>query len=84
MPILSLYVRDDDVRQLAERLKEASGAKTVTEAVRMALRHELERVGESPPMVARLDKALLLADAMGPTDPAFDEKVFSDRLWEDR
>lgn len=81
---MSLYVRDDDVRQLAERLKEASGAKTVTEAVRMALRHELERVGDSLPMDARLDKALSLADAMGPTDPTFDEKRFSDNLWEVR
>ncbi|MFE0758846.1 type II toxin-antitoxin system VapB family antitoxin [Inquilinus sp. NPDC058860] len=79
---MSLYVRDDDVRRLAERLKEATGAKTVTDAVRSALLHELERVARSAPLSARIDKALALADAMGPMDPGFDEKAFTDRLWE--
>lgn len=81
---MPLYVRDDDVRQLAERLKEATGASNVTEAVRSALRHELERAAKTLPFSARLDKALALADAMGPTDPTFDEKAFSAELWEGR
>lgn len=78
---MPLYVRDDDVAQLAQQLKAKTGAKTVTDAVRLALRHELERVSESLPLSARLDKALALADAMGPTDPAFDMKAFTDEMW---
>lgn len=37
---MPLYIRDDDVRSMAQRLAEARGT-TVTDAVREALRHEL-------------------------------------------
>lgn len=79
---MPLYVKDDDVAQLAHQLKEATGARSVTDAVRVALRHELARVRESLPLTGRLDKALAIADAMGPTDPAFDMRRFSDEMWE--
>jgi hypothetical protein len=40
---MPLYIRDDDVRRMAQRLAEAKRT-TVTDAVRQALRRELEAV----------------------------------------
>ncbi len=61
---MPLYVRDDDVAALARRVQAASGCKTVTEAVRLALHHELERLRDNMPLGPRLDKALAIADAI--------------------
>ena len=62
---MPLYIRDDEVAALARAVKAASGARTVTEAVRAALERERDRLRESLPPSARLGKALALADAMG-------------------
>jgi antitoxin VapB len=64
-----LYIRDDEVGQLARDVQAASGARTMTDAVRAALERELDRLKESLPPSARLGKALALADAMGPSAP---------------
>ena len=61
---MPLYIRDDDVAALAREVQEASGSKTVTEAVRLALRHELERLRDRLPIGLRLGKALAIADAI--------------------
>lgn len=80
---MPLYIRDDEVAQLARQLQHASKARTVTEAVRAALRHEIERTREDLPLSGRIEKALAIADAMGPTDPNFDMKAFTDEMWGD-
>ncbi len=61
---MPLYIRDDEVAALARDVQAASGARTVTEAVRAALERERDRLRDSLPPSARLGKALALADAM--------------------
>ena len=66
---MPLYIRDDAVADLARAVQAASGASTVTEAVRAALERERDRLKESLPPSRRLDKALALADAIGTEPP---------------
>jgi antitoxin VapB len=49
--------------------------------VRLALQHELERSKPQLSLAERLAPALAIADAMGPTNPGFDQKKVSDELW---
>jgi antitoxin VapB len=60
-----LYIRDDEVAELARAVQAASGARTVTDAVRAALQRERDRLRDDLPPSARLGKALELADAIG-------------------
>jgi antitoxin VapB len=46
-----LYIRDDDVAELARRLQQVTRARTITDAVRLALQHELEREQGKPSLV---------------------------------
>ena len=80
---MPLYIRDNEVDVLAEKLRAALGARTKTEAVRAALRHELERLTEKKSFADRNAKAFELADRLGAPDPAFDEKAFMDEMWDD-
>jgi antitoxin VapB len=59
-----LYIRDDEVGALARKVQAAAGARTVTDAVRLALENELRRRQDILPLADRLGKALALADAM--------------------
>jgi antitoxin VapB len=77
---MSLFIRDKEVGDLARRLQSEINAPTLTEAVRIALRHEIARVREDWPMKRRVARAIALADALGPTDPNFNMKRFSDEL----
>ena len=61
---MPLYIRDDDVAALARDVQAASGARTVTHAVRVALERERDRLRDSVPPSGRLGKALALADLM--------------------
>lgn len=62
---MPLYIRDDEVAILARDVQAASGARTVTEAVRAALEHERDRLRDTQPPSVRLTRALALADAIG-------------------
>ncbi len=64
---MPLYIRDDEVAVLARDLQRASGARSVTEAVRAALQRERARLRDSLPPSARLAKALAIADRIGPS-----------------
>jgi hypothetical protein len=58
------FVRDDVVRELAERLAEARGT-TVTEAVRQAIEHELAALQRDPAERERIIReSLMRIDAM--------------------
>ena len=61
---MPLYIRDDEVAALAREVQAASASTTVTEAVRLALRHELERLRDRLPLGSRLGTALAIADAI--------------------
>ncbi len=79
---MPLYVRDDDVLALAVELQRLTNAPSKTEAVRQALRHEIERMRQALPLRNRLARSQALAEAIGPSDPDFDMKSYTDALWD--
>jgi len=56
-----------------EEIRRLINAKTKKDAVRRAL-----------PIEERLARSKALADAIGPSDPAYDMKVDMDRMWRGR
>jgi antitoxin VapB len=78
---LSLYIRDNEVDALARQLQAAIKAPTKTEAVRIALKRELERANAVLPLSERIKKYQDAASALGPDDPTFDMKKFMDEAW---
>jgi antitoxin VapB len=78
---MSLYIRDDEVDALARQLQSAIKAPTKTEAVRIALKRELERTNAVLPLRERIKKFQDAASALGPRDPNFDMKKFMDEGW---
>lgn len=80
---MPLYIKDDAVAELARRTKEATGARTVTEAVRVALEKALAEAKTSRSPLDRFAEALAIADAMGPSDHSVDMKQFMDDLYDE-
>lgn len=80
---MALFIRDDEVDALATELQKITGAATKKEAVRTALKHELGRTKRRNRLDERFMRAMALADAMGPSDPDFDMKQFTDEMWSD-
>lgn len=80
---MPLYIRDDQVDDLAVRFMKLTGAKSKTDAVRNALMAQLEVVSNQKPLLERLEPILKRADDLGPADPDFDMKKFTDAMWED-
>ncbi len=78
---MPLYIRDDDVDALAIQVQAITGAPTKTEAVRLALQHEIARNRKATPLRERLAKAKALAESIGVRDPAFNMKTFTDEMW---
>lgn len=78
---MPLFIRDDEVDALAGEVQKLTKARTKTEAVRRALQNELARTRKMLPLRERLARAKALADAMGPSDPNFDMKAFTDEMW---
>lgn len=79
---MALYIRDDEVDALAKQVQVATKASSKTEAVRSALKHELERVRKEVPLKERIRKYQEAARAMGPDDPDLDMKKFMDEMWD--
>ncbi len=79
---MPLYIRDEEVNALAAQVKEVTGARTKTEAVRAALQAELQAVAREKPLIERINKLQAKADGIGEVDPNFDMKRFSDTMWE--
>jgi antitoxin VapB len=78
---MPLFIRDDKVDALAAEVQKKIKASSKTEAVRIALQHELDRARMATPLRERIAGAMVLADAMGPGDPTFDMKAFTDEMW---
>lgn len=78
---MALFIRDPEVDALAEEVRKITKARTKTEAVRRALQAQLAEARRAMPLRERLARSKALADAMGPGDPAFDMKRFTDRMW---
>lgn len=80
---MSLYIRDNDVDALAKQVQQVIKAPNKTEAVRIALRNELERAKQIIPLKERAKKYQEAARALGPDNPNFDMKKFTDEMWGD-
>jgi antitoxin VapB len=80
---MPLYIRDDAVDELAAKVQAGLGARTKTEAVRVALQHELLRLHAEKSFEEKIAQALALADKIGPPSTDFDEKAFMDEMWGD-
>jgi antitoxin VapB len=80
---MPLFIRDAEVDALAEEVQKLTKSRTKTDAVRRALQNELARTRRALPLSQRLARAQALADAMGPNDPSFNMKSFTDEMWGD-
>jgi antitoxin VapB len=80
---MALFIRDAEVDALAEEVRKLTKAKTKTDAVRDALRTRLAEARRTLPIHERLARAKALGDAMGPNDPEFDMKTYTDEMWGD-
>ncbi|HEX8047915.1 type II toxin-antitoxin system VapB family antitoxin [Rhizobium sp.] len=80
---MPLYIRDDDIDALAVELQALSKARTKTEAVRSALRHEIDRLRDAVPLRDRIAKIQTQAAKLGLPNPDFDFKAFTDEMWDD-
>ena len=80
---MALFIRDAEVDALAEEVRKLTNAKTKTEAVRRALKAQLAEARRALPFQERLARSKAMADALGPNDPDFDMKRFTDEMWGD-
>jgi len=80
---MALFIRDPEVDALAEQVRVITKAKSKTEAVRAALEARLAEARRARPLRDRLTRAKALADAIGPSDPDFDMKAYTDALWDE-
>lgn len=78
---MPLYIRDDEVADLARKVQKVTGTRTVTDAVRRALEHEMARA--KAPLRERIRVYQEMVAAAGPADPDFDMKKFTDEMWDD-
>lgn len=80
---MALYIRDETVDDLVVKYKKATGASSKTEAVRKALTAGLAALTKKTTLAERIAVHQRAADDLGPVDPAFDQKTFSDAAWGD-
>ncbi|WP_159592749.1 type II toxin-antitoxin system VapB family antitoxin [Chelativorans xinjiangense] len=80
---MALYIRDDEVDVLAKQVQKVISAPSKTEAVRIALQHELERAREAVPLRERIRRLQEEVKALGPYDRDLDLKEYMDEMWGD-
>jgi len=80
---MPLFIRDDAVDHLAAEVQKALKTTTKKEAVRLALQHELERARRQRPLTEVVADLQARVAALGPGDPDFDMKRFTDEMWGD-
>ncbi len=79
---MPLYIRDDEVDELATKLQNLIGTTTKTQVVRQALEREISRLEAARPLEEMIARSMALADAMGAGESDFDMKAFTDKMWE--
>ena len=78
---MALFIRDDEVDALAAELQKVTKAATKKDAVRLALRNELERTRRKRALLSVVEELQEKIAALGPSDPEFDMKRFTDEMW---
>ncbi|WP_237152145.1 type II toxin-antitoxin system VapB family antitoxin [Oryzibacter oryziterrae] len=81
---MQLHLQDDEALALAEEVKRLTHADSLEVAVKQALRHEIDRVKNSTGLWNRLSAAREKAGQIGPGNPDFDMKSFTDAMWGDK
>lgn len=80
---MALFIRDDAVDNLAAEVQKALKVSTKKEAVRRALQNELDRVRRERSPTRTIADLQARVAALGPGDPDFDMKRFTDEMWGD-
>lgn len=78
---MPLFIRDDEVAAMAEELARLTKARSKTEAVRDALRHELERARAALPLRERVVRIHEKAAKLGLPNRNFDMKAYTEGMW---
>lgn len=78
----ALYIRDEEVSDLAEKLRAATQAPSKTVAVKRALEQALAGLESVKSIDELLAPAFAAADKIGPANPSFDYKSFKNDLSE--
>lgn len=79
---MPLFIRNPEVSAMADELTRLTRADSKTEAVREALRHELERARRKVPLRDRLARIHERAAEIGLPNREFDFGAFTDDMWE--
>lgn len=78
---MPLFIKDEEVNELAEQYQKVGGFKSKTEAVRKALEAQIKLATNRIPLLEQLEPILQQVDQTGQVDPDFDMKEFRDGLW---
>ncbi len=78
---MPLFIRDENVDAMVTEAMKLLGAKNKTELIRRVLKTTIDQAQKSQPLLMRVENARRLADGLGPVDPDFDQKKFSDELY---
>lgn len=77
---MALYIRGPEVDRLVAEVQRLRNTPTKTEAVRNALKKEIAAAKAEVPLIERVKELHKRLAALGPRDPGFDMKKFSDEL----
>ena len=80
---MPLYIRDESVNSLVEKVIKATGAKNKTEAVRLGLNCLLDAKKKEKSLLEHVYELQAQAKLIGEPDPNFDMKKFTDEMWDD-
>jgi antitoxin VapB len=79
---MALYIRDPEVDRLVAEVQRLTNTATKTDAVRNALRKEVEAAKAEVPLAEWLTPLQEKVARLGPRDPGFDMKAFMDEQWD--
>ncbi len=77
---MPLYIRDDEVNELAEECRVLTGARSKTEAVRRALQEQISTLKASETLTERIRRIQSIAKAQGFQPDGLDDKPLMDEL----
>ena len=78
---MPLYIRDDEVAALARKVQGLTKSRTLTEAVRAALEHEIERQRKQIAAKCAPRKERGHGRRSGSRRPRFRYEKFADEMW---
>lgn len=80
---MPLYVKDDQVAELVLQYQQLIGARSKTDALRIALQRQIAAERRSVPLAERVAAIQAAVQRLGPTSPGYDAKTFIAEMWGD-